>query len=77
MVLWSFYQRNVREYAKPRILIEYCVVEDDQAVHEQGISHWAAQMLNPEDPICRTLEYVSPPMLCTVAREIAPSTPLT
>lgn len=62
---------------KAKILIEYGVIEDDQAVHEQWISPWAAQMLNPEDPVCRTLECVSPPMLCTVAREIAPSTPLT
>ena len=30
---WAFYQRKVPEHAKPRILIDYGVVEDDQAVH--------------------------------------------
>ena len=30
---WAFYQRNVPEYAKPRVLADYGVVQDDEAVH--------------------------------------------
>ena len=44
---------------------------------EQRISHWAAQMLNPEDPVCRKSECVSPQILCSVAREMGPSNPVT
>ena len=36
---------------------------------EQQISRWAAQMLNPEDPVCRNSESVSPQTLCTVAEK--------
>ena len=35
MGFWSFYRRNVPEYAKPRMLADYGVVENDQAVYER------------------------------------------
>ena len=44
---YSFYRRNVPEYAKPKILIDYGVVEDDQAVHgaaDQPLGYADAQL---------------------------------